>query len=94
MTAATGPRSWRTPRLPELVGNKQACEILGVSKVTVGRWLEPGSGEGHGFAPDDTYLIPPQLTSAGRVWAADDLRRFKASRGNRRGGRAAATEPR
>lgn len=75
---------WLTPRLPELAGYAEATELLGVSKMTLGRWLEPGSGKGAGFGPDDTYLIPPVRTKSGPMWAADDLRHFKAAHARRR----------
>lgn len=52
-------RPWRTFRLPRVVGVQGAAAILNVDKTTVYLWLKPGSGEGQGFAPDDTYMIPP-----------------------------------
>lgn len=80
-------RPWRTPRLPELVGNKEACQILGIQKMTMKRWLEPGSGP-HG--PDGTYMIPPRRIDAGPVWVKDDVLRFKQEIGRQR----APAEPR
>lgn len=82
VTAATSTRrrtAWRTLMLPELAGYAEATEILGVSKMTLGRWLEPGSGKGEGFGRDDTFLVGPARTRSGPVWAAADLRQFRAA---------------
>lgn len=61
-------RPWRTPRIGRVVEPLGAAEILGIAKSTLYKWLQPGSGNGSGFPPDDTYLIPP--VRAGK--AADD----------------------
>lgn len=79
---------WKTARLPELVGSKEACEILGIQKMTLKRWLEPGSGP---YGPDRTYMIPPHRISAGPVWAKDDVETFAEEIGRRRAPAAAAT---
>lgn len=80
-------RPWRTPRLPPLVGYKSACEILGVQKMTLSRWLKPGSGAAHssgGFGPDKTYMIPPAKVDSGPVWVRSDVERFAIEMGRQR----------
>lgn len=72
---------WKTPRLPELVGAKDACELLGVQKMTLNRWMRPGSGE-HG--PDGTYMIPPKRVGSGPVWVRSDVEHFAEEIGRRR----------
>jgi hypothetical protein len=72
---------WLTPKLPELVGSKEACELLGIQKSTLTRWLKPGSGD-HG--DDKTYMIPPARTAAGPVWAKADIERFGEKIGRQR----------
>lgn len=74
-------RPWRTLRLPELVGNKEACEILGIQKTTLGRWLKPGSGV---LGPHKTRMIPPRYIDAGPVWVKADVVRFAEKPGRRR----------
>lgn len=74
-------RPWRTPRLPELVGAKEACEILEVKKMTLNRWLRPGSGT---LGPDQTYMIPPKRIEAGPVWVREDVERFAEEIGRQR----------
>jgi hypothetical protein len=76
-------RPWRTPRLPALVSSKEACEILGIQKMTLNRWLRPGTGP-HG--PDKTYMIPPAPHSpaAGPVWVRSDIERFRDEIGRQR----------
>lgn len=72
-------RPWRTPRLPPSVGFKGACEILGVQKMTLNRWLKPGSGVNTpwgGFGPDKTYMIPPARVDSGPHWDQRDVVRF------------------
>lgn len=78
---------WRTARLPDLVGSKEACEILGVQKMTLRRWLEPGSGP---YGPDRTYMIPPREIAAGPVWARSDVEHFREQIGRRRAPAVAA----
>lgn len=74
-------RPWRTPRLPELVGAIEASEILGVQKMTLHRWMRPGSGP---LGPDKTYMLPAIRIKAGPVWVKSDVERFKAERGRQR----------
>lgn len=74
-------RPWRTPRLPDLVGAKEACEILGVQKMTLNRWMDKGSGA-HG--PTSTYMIEPKRISAGPVWVKSDVERFAKEIGRQR----------
>jgi hypothetical protein len=72
-------RPWRTPRLPDLVGFKEACAILGVQKMSLHRWLKPGSGANTpwgGFGPDKTYMIPPKRVDSGPLWDRGDVERF------------------
>jgi len=82
-------RPWRTPRLPELVNFKEAAEILGKDRMTLHRWLEPGSGltDGPCFGPARTYMIPPHQTTNGRVWVRADVERFAAEIGGKPLGR-------
>lgn len=74
-------RPWRTPRLPDLVGSQEACELLGIQKMTLNRWMKPGSGI-HG--EDGTYMIPPKRIKAGPVWVREDVERFAAEIGRQR----------
>jgi predicted site-specific integrase-resolvase len=74
-------RPWRTPRLPDLVGSKEAAEILGIQKMTLTRWLRPGSGT---LGPDETYMIPPKRIEAGPVWVRSDVERFASEIGRQR----------
>jgi hypothetical protein len=78
-------RPWRTPRLPDLVGASEAAEILGVQKMTLNRWLRPGSGTpdwSHG--PDRTYMIEPKRIRSGPVWVREDVERFAREIGRQR----------
>lgn len=75
-------RLWHTPFLPELVGAKEAAEILDVSKMTLlKRWLAPASGT---QGPDRTYMIPPARIAAGPVWVRSDVERFAREIGRQR----------
>jgi len=74
-------RPWRTPRLHDLVGSKEACEILGIQKMTLTRWLRPGSGT---LGPEETYMIPPKRIEAGPVWVKSDVIRFVEEVGRQR----------
>ncbi len=82
-------RPWRTPRLPELVNFTEAAAILGKDRMTLHRWLEPGSGlvDGPCFGPHRTYMIPPHQTTNGRVWVRSDVERFAAEVGGKPLGR-------
>jgi hypothetical protein len=72
---------FKTEKLPPLVGAKEACEILGIQKMTLRRWLEKGSGN---FGPDGTYMIPPARIDAGPVWVRSDIEYFVEEIGRRR----------
>jgi hypothetical protein len=72
---------WLTPALPPLVNQTEAAAIGGVSKATLIRWREPGTGE-HG--PDKTYMIPPAMAGSTPVWARADIERFFATTGRQR----------
>jgi hypothetical protein len=72
---------WLTYELPDLVGAKEACEILGVQKMTLGRWLRPGSGP---FPPHGTYMIEPKRVDAGPIWVKSDMERFAQEVGRQR----------
>lgn len=74
-------RPWRTPRLPDLVGSKEACEILGIQKMTLNRWMRPGSGT---LGDEETYMIPAKRVDAGPIWVKDDVERFAAEIGRQR----------
>jgi hypothetical protein len=79
---------WGTPALPQLVGSAEACDILGVQKMTLSRWMKPGSGRGAGFPPDDTYMVPPRRIGVGAkrdpVWTRQDVERFRDEYGRHR----------
>jgi hypothetical protein len=77
---------WKTAKLPELVGAREACELLGIQKMTLRRWLEPGSGP---YGSEGTYMIEPKRIAAGPVWAKDDVLHFAAEIGRRRAPAAA-----
>jgi hypothetical protein len=78
-------KPFQTPSLPPLVGAKEATAILGIQKMTLKRWLEPGSaGDGPGFQPGHTYLLPPQRVSAGPIWVRADIERFRDEIGRQR----------
>jgi hypothetical protein len=71
-------RPWRTSRLPDLVGAKEAAEILGIQKMTLNRWLRPDPDTGR------TYMIPPKRIDAGPVWVKSDVERFAEEIGRQR----------
>jgi hypothetical protein len=71
----------RRARLPDLVGAKETCEILGIQKMTLKRWLDPDSGR---LGPDKTYMIPPKRIDAGPVWVKSDVIRFGQEVGRQR----------
>ncbi len=73
--------TWATPSLPRLVGAKEACEIIGINKMTLGRWLKPGSGT---LGDEQTYMIPPKRIAASPVWARSDVERFAKEVGRQR----------
>jgi hypothetical protein len=80
--ASDGPdTSWEWETLPELVGSRETCELLGIQKMTLNRWLKPDSGE---FPPDRTYMIPPKRIDAGPVWTKADVLRFRREKGRQR----------
>lgn len=79
-------RPWRTPDLPPLCGFKGACEILGVGRMTLSRWMQPGSGS---FLPDMSYMVPPARIDSGPVWVRADVELFAVEFGRQR----AASEP-
>lgn len=72
---------WKTDTLPDLVGFKEACALLGVSKATLARWSQPGSGE-HG--PKRTYMIESKQISSGPVWDRQDVLGFARTAPRRR----------
>jgi hypothetical protein len=74
-------RAHSTSDLPDLVGSKEACQILGIQKMTLTRWLDPGSGS---LGPDRTHMIPPKRINAGPVWVRSDVERFAVEVGRRR----------
>lgn len=79
----------KTPHDPdssELVGAKEACAILGVDKMTLWRWRQPGSGKPHSSYGDDrTYMIPPKQRVGNRpVWARADVEEFARTIGRQR----------
>jgi hypothetical protein len=84
-------RPWRTPRLPEIVNTDGACDVLGVDKMTLWRWQQPGSGTPEtNHPPGNTYMIPP-ARAQGRggelkqpLWVKADVERFAAEIGRQR----------
>lgn len=79
--AGMARRPWRTARLPELASSKDACEILGIDKMSLWRWQQPGSGT---LGPDRTYMIAGKKTAAGPVWVREDVERFAREIGRQR----------
>jgi hypothetical protein len=78
-------RPWRTPRLPDLVGAVEACELLGIQKMTLNRWLKPGSGtDDWSHGKDRTYMIEPKRIRSGPVWVKEDVVRFADEIGRQR----------
>lgn len=68
-----------------------------MNKMTLNRWLRPGSGTAdwsHG--PDRTYMIEPKRIRSGPVWVREDVERFAAEIGRQRApaGEARASTPR
>jgi predicted DNA-binding transcriptional regulator AlpA len=63
-TATDIVRPWRTALLPPLVDLVVACEILGVTKATLYRWMKEG------------YML--EAAQAGRkpIWVREDVERF------------------
>ena len=76
----TGP-PWRTPSLPPLCGFKSACEILGVGRMTLARWMQPDSGS---FGSEQTRMVPPARIDSGPCWVRADVERFKVEYGRQR----------
>jgi hypothetical protein len=79
--STTVRRSYRTARLPPLVGVSGAAEILGIDKTTLYHWMEPGSGD---FGPDKTRMIPPQRIGRRPVWVRHDVEIHRDQVGRRR----------
>jgi hypothetical protein len=82
-------RPYRTPRLPELVSQEVAAQILGVHKQTLHRWRQPGSGTPESsFPPENTYFIPPAyvegISQPTPCWVKADVVRFGRERGRQR----------
>lgn len=66
---------------------KEACEILGIEKMTLTRWLRPGSGStlpGGGYGEDKTRMITPKRIKSGPVWVKSDVERFRDEIGRER----------
>ncbi len=76
-------RSYRTSRLPALVGTEEVAKLLGVNRGTVHRWIEPGSD------PDATRQVLATLRDAGVISEAT-FERCVPARGKRH--RAAARQ--
>jgi hypothetical protein len=74
-------QEWETDNLPALVGNKETCELLGIQKSTLARWMKPETGE-HG--PQRTYMIEWKTVNAGPVWDRRDVEDFAAMNPRRR----------
>jgi hypothetical protein len=66
----------------DIVGNREACELLGIQKATLARWMKPGTGE-HG--PQRTYMIEWRSeVSAGPIWDRQDVLDFAATNPRKR----------
>lgn len=66
LTSSIQARPWRTPRLPDLVGAREARELLGFAPVKLNRWVE------HRWLPE------PARVAAGPVWARADIEAIAA----------------
>lgn len=77
--------SMNTSSVPDLVGAKDACAILGIDKMTLWRWQQPGSGKPHSsHGDDDTYMITPQRVGKRAVWVRADVEAFARTIGRQR----------
>lgn len=65
--------AYRMPRLPELVGQKETIEVLGVQKMTFKRWRDSGH-----------FDVPCQELGSGPVWVRADVETWSAEKGGRR----------
>jgi hypothetical protein len=71
----------------DIVGNSETCELLGISKATLARWMRPSTGDN---GPLRSYMIEWKSVAAGPVWDRQDVVDFastdprKRARGSRR----------
>lgn len=83
-------RPWVTQSLPPLCGFKSACEILGVGRMSLSRWMQPGTGS---FGPEQTRMVPPARIDSGPLWVREDLERFRDEVGRQRAPSGASESP-
>jgi predicted site-specific integrase-resolvase len=69
-----GRRHRKTSELPELVGVREACAILGVNRMTFLRWRDSGYFD----------IAPREINDRDVVWTKDDIERFAADKGRQR----------
>lgn len=85
--AAMARRPWRTSRLPRLVSAVGAYPFLDITRITLRRWMAPGSGKpGAAFGSQQTRICPWAEGKGlkGPVWVLEDLERFAVERGRQR----------
>lgn len=78
--------------MPRVVGSKGACAILGIDKMSLHRWMKPGSGNDESCqGPDRTYMITPLRVGDGGdvddgwpIWVREDVERFAVEIGRMR----------
>lgn len=70
-------RAYRTGRIGPLVGIVQVVKLLGIDRMTLRRWMQPGSGS---LGPDRTRMIPPARIGGGEHYAAALHRRAAVMR--------------
>lgn len=78
---ARSRNGYQTPKLPPLVGVKDACELLGVQKMTFNRWRQDG------------YFDVPSADpgpSQGPVWVEGDVIAWRDKHGRKRAAVAAS----
>lgn len=76
----TGTTTWATDSL-DLVGNKEACDLLEIHKSTLARWMKPSSGP-HGET--GTYMVEWRSLRAGPLWHRLDVVDFAATKPRKR----------
>lgn len=80
-------KRWFTPD-HNVVGMKEASDILGIQKMTLHRWMQPKTGgklDFGGFGPDRTYMCSWVETAATPVWDRRDVERHRDEIGRQRG---------